>query len=180
MMTPQMANVSVALGLRLMHNLLALDQASKTTGWAVYKDNKLVEFGHFTFEDVDIGVRLNKIRDKVAELIMDYDIDFVAFEDIYMDGQRVNNVQTFKVLAEVFGVIYELITDLEIEHEAVLAGTWKSTLGIKGADRPAQKRNAQKWVITNYEAKPTQDECDAICIGAHILKKNENILNWDD
>lgn len=142
-MIPQKVIVSVALGQHPMANILALDQASKTSGWAVYKDGKLEDFGHFTYEDVDIGIRLNKIRDKVAQLIMDYGIDFVAFEDIYMDGQKINNVQTFKVLAEVFGVIYELVTDLEINHEAVLAGTWKSTLGIKGSDRPTQKRNAQ-------------------------------------
>lgn len=96
MTMPQMVNASVALGLHLMHNLLALDQASKTTGWAVYKDNKLVEFGHFTFEDTDIGVRLNKIRDKVAELIMDYDIDFVAFEDIYKDDDAAKILKHLK------------------------------------------------------------------------------------
>jgi len=53
-----------------------------------------------------------------------------------MDGQRVNNVSTFKILAEVFGVIYELATELEIPNTPVLAGTWKSTLGIKGKTRP--------------------------------------------
>ena len=45
-----------------MSNLLALDQASKTTGWAVYKDGKLSEYGKFTFEDEDFGKRLHKIR----------------------------------------------------------------------------------------------------------------------
>jgi Holliday junction resolvasome RuvABC endonuclease subunit len=88
-------------------------------------------------------LRLNQLRDKIVELIMNFDIDEVAFEDIYMDGQRVNNVATFKVLAEVFGVCYELFTDMEIKNTAVLAGTWKSTLGIKGKTRPEQKRAAQ-------------------------------------
>lgn len=53
-----------------------------------------------------------------------------------MDGQRVNNVQTFKALAEVFGVLYELCIEINIPVSAVLAGTWKSTLGIKGRTRP--------------------------------------------
>ena len=112
-------------------------------------------------------------------LIMDYDINEIAFEDIYMDGQKVNNVSTFKILAEVFGVCYELFTDMGIKNTAVLAGTWKSTLGIKGKTRPEQKRNAQQWVIEHYGVKPSQDECDALCIGAHILSKQDSEFNWE-
>ena len=95
-----------------------------------------------------------------------------------MDGQRINNVQTFKTLAEVFGVLFELCVDLEISVEAVLSGTWKSTLSIRGKTRPEQKHAAQDWVLKNYGIKATQDEVDAICIGAHIIKQNVN--NWDD
>lgn len=153
--------------------LLALDQASKTTGYAVFIDGKLEEYGKFTFEDVEIGDRLHKIREKVAELIANYGIDFVAFEDIQLQQNVQNNVQTFKILAEVFGVIYELVTSLEIPNTAVLAGTWKSTLGIKGRTRPEQKRNAQEYVQNTYGVKAIQDVCDAICIGTHILKRND-------
>lgn len=82
-----------------------------------------------------------------------------------------NNVQTFKVLAEVFGVVYELVTELEIPHTAVVAGTWKSALGIKGKSRPEQKRNAQAYVVSTYGVKATQDESDAICIGSYMTNK---------
>ena len=159
--------------------LLALDQSSRITGWAYFKDGELQEYGKIDLATDDIGLRLNQLRDRIAELIMNFDIDEVAFEDIYMDGQRVNNVATFKILAEVFGVCYELFTDMEIKNTAVLAGTWKSTLGIKGKTRPEQKRAAQQWVTTNYGVTPTQDECDAICIGAHILKQQDN-YDWGD
>ncbi len=160
--------------------LLALDQSSRITGWAYFKDGKLEEYGKIDLTTYDIGLRLNQLRDRIAELIMNFDIDEVAFEDIYMDGQRVNNVATFKVLAEVFGVCYELFTDMEIKNTAVLAGTWKSTLGIKGKTRPEQKRAAQQWVTANYGVTPTQDECDAICIGAHIIKQQNNFYDWGD
>ena len=163
-----------------MSRLLALDQASRTSGWAVFIDGQLHDYGKFTFEDDDIGERLTKIRDKVANLINDYDINEVVFEDIQLQGNVVNNVQTFKVLAEVFGVIYELVTELNIPHTAVLAGTWKSTLGIKGKVRAEQKQNAQKYVIDTYGIKPAQDTCDAICIGAHMLQpKKAEIKDHD-
>lgn len=174
-----MGSVKEALGLQVS-NLLALDQSSRTSGYAVFKDGELYDYGHFTYEDPDLGIRLNKIKKKVLSLIKEYNINEVAFEDIYMDGQRVNNVQTFKVLAEVFGVVYELITDLGLPNTAVLAGTWKSTLNIKGTTRPEQKRNAQTYVLNTYNKKATQDECDAICIGAHMLKQKNSVFDWSD
>ena len=111
-------------------------------------------------------------------MIEELKIDKVILEDIYMDGQKVNNVQTFKILAEVFGVLFELCIDLKIPVEAVLAGTWKSTLNIKGKTRTEQKRAAQAWVQENYNIKTSQDTVDAICIGAHIIRQNIN--NWDE
>lgn len=118
-------------------SLLALDQASRTSGYAVFDDDdKLITFGTFTYEDEDIGIRLHKIREKVKSLIELYAVTQVVFEDIQLQGNVTNNVQTFKTLAEVFGVIYELVTDLGLEHDAVLSSTWKSTLGIKGRTRP--------------------------------------------
>ena len=122
--------------------LLALDQASRTSGYAIFEDDKLIDFGTFTYDDTDIGVRLHKIRNKIDSLICDNNIDKVVFEDIQLQGNVANNVQTFKTLAEVFGIIYELVTALDIEHEAVLSSSWKSTLNIKGRTRPEQKKNA--------------------------------------
>jgi Holliday junction resolvasome RuvABC endonuclease subunit len=153
-----------------MSNLLALDQASVTSGYAVFKDGVLVDYGKFTFDD-DIGDRLVKIRNKVLALIKSHDINEVAFEDIQMQSNVMNNVQTFKVLSEVFGVIQELITELGIKYTVVPSATWKSTLNIKGRTRPEQKRNAQAYVLETYNVKAIQDVCDAICIGTHVLKR---------
>ena len=157
--------------------LLALDQASRTTGYAIFDNEKLETWGKFTFEDSDFGVRLQKIRNKVEKLIKENNIEKVVFEDIQMQ----ENVETFKKLAEVFGVIYELVTELNLPNDAVLASSWKSTLKIRGSKRPEQKKNAQLWVVNNYNIKPTQDECDAICIGIHSIKNNKKKdFDWSD
>ena len=159
--------------------ILALDQASRISGWAVFDGDQLIEYGKIDLGNIaDVGVRLHKLRQNVQSMIQQYNIDKVILEDIYMDGQKINNVSTFKILAEVFGVLYELCIDLQIPVDAVLAGTWKSTHNIKGKTRPEQKKNAQQWVIDNYNIKPTQDECDAICIGAHVVKKQA--FDWGE
>ena len=158
--------------------LLALDQASRTSGWAVFEDGKLVTFGKFTADHSDVGDRLHYIKTQVINLIDSYDIDEVVFEDIQLQGNVANNVQTFKALAEVFGVLYELFVSLRMPRTAVLSTVWKSTLGIKGRDRAAQKKAAQTWVENTYGVKPTQDECDAICIGAHYVNNKVEVFDW--
>lgn len=155
--------------------ILAFDQASRTSGYAVFDDDKLVDYGKFTFEDVDFGMRLLRIRERVDKLIEKYQPNKVYFEDIQLQ----DNVETFKKLAEVFGVIDELLTEKDISHEAILSVTWKSALNIKGKLRADQKRNAQEWVINTYNIKPTQDECDAICIGKYASMQDLS-FDWSE
>lgn len=149
--------------------ILSLDQSSKITGWSVFEDDKLIKFGKFNFDSPDVGQRLVKIRNKVKELINEYQPEYVVFEDIQQQNNVANNVQTFKILAEVYGVISELLSRLNIPYSTVISTSWKSTLGIKGRTRPEQKRNAQEHVVNKYGVKPTQDECDAICIAEHYI-----------
>lgn len=52
------------------------------------------------------------------------------------------NVITFKALAEVIGVLSAYLSENKIKYEIVLAGTWRSALGIKGKVRSVYKKNA--------------------------------------
>lgn len=166
-----------------MSKLLSLDQSSRITGYAIFNNGALESYGKFDAEcaGADMADRLSYIRNKIKTLIIENEVSEVVFEDIQLQANRGNNVQTFKVLAEVYGVISQLLQEMAIPQTAVLASSWKSTLGIKGKDRAEQKRNAQQWVINTYSVKPTQDECDAICIGQHHLKQAPKALegyNW--
>lgn len=87
---------------------------------------------------------------------------------------QVNNVQTFKVLAEVFGVTQELLVEQGFVYHIVSSNTWKSKLNIKGRTRPEQKKNAQQYVLNTYNKKVSQDEADAICIGASIVNERKS------
>ena len=161
--------------------LLALDQSSRENGYAIFFDDKLETYGHISLLPEDVGERLVLLRKEVTKLIHKYDINEIAFEDIQMQSSVGNNVQTFKVLAEVFGVILMLCTELKIDYTIVSSNTWKSTLEIKGKKRAEQKRNAQEYVINTYGVKPTQDEADAICIGAHMIHHpGKNTVVFDE
>lgn len=155
--------------------ILALDQSSRVSGYAIFDGDNLIDSGKFTVDDADIGVRLLKIRNKVKDLIKNNNIDLVAFEDIQLQANKgPNNVTTYKVLAEVFGVLEELCTEEKIPYKIVHSQTWKSALNIKGADRTTQKKNAQEYVLKTYDKKVSQDESDAICIGTSVVKEEKS------
>ena len=54
---------------QVMANILALDQSSRITGYAIFIDNQLIASGTFTVADDYIPDRLVKIRNKVIGLI---------------------------------------------------------------------------------------------------------------
>lgn len=157
--------------------LLALDQASRVCGWAIFDNQDLIDSGTFTLKSDDVGERLVQYRQYLSNLTDKYEIDEVAFEDIQMQGQ-VNNVQTFKVLAEVFGVTQEYLAEQNYFYHIVSSNTWKSKLQIKGRTRPEQKKNAQAYVLEHYNKKVSQDEADAICIGASIVGDKRVVHSW--
>lgn len=161
-----------------MH-LLALDQSSHITGYSIFIDGKLENYGKFSFDDKDMGKRLLNIKNKIKDLITTYNIDNVVFEEIQLQANVGNNIQTFKVLAEVYGTIELLLTELNIPYSTIMASSWKSILGIKGKNRTEQKRNAQQHVLDKYKIKVTQDEADSVCIGSSYLQRKQQTETFD-
>ncbi len=162
-----------------MEKLLALDQASVITGYAIFEEDRLVDYGKITLDDEEIGPRLVVLRNTIKDMIDKNNITTIAFEDIQMQASVGNNVKTFKVLANVYGIILELCEELNIKYKIVSSNTWKSTLKIKGKNRSEQKKNAQNYVQERYNVKCTQDEADAICIGTHMIIA-ESGISWAD
>lgn len=163
--------------------ILALDQSTRITGWAVFADGALQEYGKFDAENAgaDIGKRLTYIREKVKVLIDKYDIQKILIEEIQLQNTVGNNVVTYKKLAYVQAILIQMFDELRLPYEIIASSSWKSTLSIKGRARAEQKKNAQIYVNTIYGIKATQDECDAICIGTHYTKLPSNEgFNWAD
>lgn len=157
--------------------ILALDQATHETGWSIFKDGQLISFGHWTFSQKDVAVRIHKICQEIAQKIKEYDITFVAFENIQLQH---SNVEMYQVLAWLQGAIIFLCQDLHIEYRIIFPTEWRNICDfLKGQDRhrSAQKKLAQQWVLDTYGQKCTEDEADAICIG-HAVSKDEDSLDW--
>lgn len=166
-----------------MSSLLSFDQASYITGYTYFINGKPIVISHFECKGSDLGDRLDQFRQKVINLLEEYNPDEVAFEDIQLqeriEGKKNNDsVKTFKILAEVFGVLHELLTEKNIKYTIVPPNVWKATFKIAGKGRTAEKKMAQTWVAKNYNIICTEDEADSACLGSHIIKKQSTEFDW--
>ena len=156
--------------------ILALDQSTRVTGWAVFADGALQEYGKFDAENAgaDIGKRLTYIREKVKALIDKHGIQKILIEEIQLQNTVGNNVVTYKKLAYVQAVLIQMLDELKLPYEVIASSSWKSTLGIKGRARAEQKKNAQEFITKIYNIKVIQDIADAICIGLAFLQNEKS------
>lgn len=160
--------------------LLALDQAINNTGYAVFKDGVLEDYGIYKtkgHEDQKIESVRNWFSNKIAELRLKENAEIeIAIEDIQMQQE---DVRTFKMLAHVQGVLINEIYRNNLPYHAYYASEWKSSMGVTGRDRQTQKKSAQELVFNRYNEMIVQDACDAICIGLHHSKPKTATLNFE-
>ena len=158
--------------------IIALDQSTQLTGYAIFQDKDLIAHGVFS-PSGDYEHRIVKLRqwllDKLEPLKPNVE---VYFEDIQLQdlGRGSIGVTTFKKLAHVQGALIVTCIEENIPYTIVPAATWRKTCGVKGQVRSEYKPAAQAHVLEKYGIQATEDEADAICIGEHGVKNFS--LDW--
>lgn len=150
-----------------MKNILCLDISSVSTGYAFFRNGKLLKSkcGKITIDKkLSLGARLNRFEEKFAEILGHLKPDIVIIEDIYL-----KNAITFKVLAYFHGSAYYHIFN-NVGREPYFLGATKirHILGVKG------KQGAFDYVNTlynlNYNFKEHNDITDAIALGLAYIR----------
>ena len=145
--------------------ILALDNATNTTGYAVYESGKLIDYGVKKIEPgTPQNLRIAYMKQWFMSMLNVWDIDAVGLENVQYQG----NPQTLITLAKLLGVLETTSIEYNIEPYIVSSQTWKSHCKIKGNNRAAQKENAQKYVKEHHNIVVSQDAADAICLGAYV------------
>lgn len=156
-----------------MRRTLALDQASRTTGWAVFDNKKVIGFGHFSISaNKTIGERLESFIKDFNVLIETYHPEKIYFEGI----QYQNNAETYKKLAMIQAMVIYWSREKQIESLELTPSHWRSVIKDKhnikfGRTRAEQKAKSKQFVEDYFELLASEDESDAICLGyAGILE----------
>lgn len=164
---------------------LALDQASKVTGYAIFDDAKLVKYGTFSTSVNDDVERFEMIRSWLLSMIASWRPDYIGLEGIQFQEEGESHkmgVTVFQTLARLQGILMMVCYDSKIPFEICPTNTWRHSCGVKGKTRTDKKRSMQLLVQQWYNIKVTEDEADAIGIGHHLvnfIQKNTTVTNWE-
>lgn len=174
--------------------ILALDQATVISGWSVFDDKELVKYGIISpNEKFDKTTRISIVKQWLIGTIDSIKPDLILFEDIQLQdfnnsfsGQKKQHdnigVTTFKVLAELIGVLENAAYEAGVPFKIVHSATWRKDVGINGRTRADKKKSAQMLVKRWYDVQVSEDEADAICIGrygSNNFKKEIEMVSWE-
>lgn len=87
------------------------------------------------------------------------------------------NVKTFQMLAEVYGILELTLTEIKMPFESVAPVVWKAGIKVAGKGRTREKALTQKWVKDTYGLDCTEDEADSVGIGAYVVKR-QDCFDW--
>ena len=161
-----------------VYRILALDDSTTITGWSVFDDEKLIGYGKFQSEKRNPVERISEMKQWMLSMMAKWKPDMVAIEDI----QQQENVQIFKVLAQLQGVLINALFENKYEFDIIHVATWRAHCQIKGKDRATLKKDAQAKIKVWYDVSVSQDEADAICLGRCAVsqyEKNNEFYGWE-
>lgn len=154
--------------------LIALDESTTCTGYAVFGDGELIEHGIFSFKSKDVLERVSLIMEEIEELIKTYKPDNMVIEDV----QITMNAATAKSLLGLQFMIEVYAHRNNISCETYRTTKWRKILGLSNSralDRKAKKQETMAYVKDKYGIEILKDdESDAIAIGtAYLLEREE-------
>lgn len=166
-----------------IYRILALDQSSKITGYSIFDNETLVHYGIVEIKGKTPPIRFIKLCEWIQQMIKEWNPDFVMIEDIQLqanDKQTAIGVTTFKILAELVGVIEVFFTLNNIQYDLANVAKWRKEGQIKGRTREEKKQSAIDRVKKCYGVDVTNDEADAILIGRYAveLRRKEKTTTW--
>ena len=161
------------------YRILALDQATHISGWALFSNGHLLRYG--TFETLAKGEieRDSQIKNWLLNMIKNWKPDFIALEGIQYEEKF--GVTTFAMLARLQGILMNTLHEAGIKYTICHTGTWRNYCGVKGRSRADRKRSMQLLVKQWYDVSVSDDCADAIGIGHYAIEceRKPKIESWE-
>ena len=153
------------------NRLLAFDQATVHTGWAVFDGIDLVNYGLLDASGNDSEARLDEMAARIRDLVRHYNPEHVVFEGVLYQKSPAALI----LLANVQGIIRGICQENECGYSVYAPTSWRRLMEIqqgKGITREKLKAQAIAMVRASYGIEVEEDVCEAICIGLAHLRKN--------
>ena len=151
--------------------ILSFDQASRVSGFSVFTDGNYINSGVIDKHKItDSDKRIAEMGLEIYRKIAEVKPDLVIIEGV----QQQSGVSTVILLARLQGMILGYCAAHKIRTEILLPSQWRAALKYKqGAKvkREELKKQSMNYVEKNFSLTDcTEDQCEAICIGAAASK----------
>ena len=144
--------------------ILALDLSTHSTGWSIYADGKLIDYGYIyqsKSEKWDTK-RIHFIKMEIMKILKQNKINVVAMEDIIFKTKR-----ALYTLSKLQGVMCDLFYNNDIKYCLISPQEWKSEYDINRDDYEGGKN-------TRIESKEKTLNCVNNDFGLNIQKEFED------
>lgn len=153
--------------------ILSIDPSTKSTGIAIFENNKLISYKCITATSENLFKRIRKMQEEIREIIKAEKIEAIYIEDVLPEDVKGNRV-VFKALMYLQGYLCEVFKEFEITPTFYFPSEWRAKLGIhtgRGVMRNSLKPQDIEFVKKKYNIDVNDDIADAICIGCAALTK---------
>lgn len=153
--------------------ILSLDLSTKNSGWAIFDDHDLKEYGAIPATSTDVIKRIYKIVSEIQAILQAHpDISVVVVEEVRPENQRgAGNLHTHKILMWLQAGLNFMLHDNfpKIKIEYVYPSEWRARCGIKngrGVKRDQAKAADIEFANNKFNLTLKSDDiADAIGIG---------------
>ena len=158
--------------------ILSIDGSTKSSGWSVFEDGKLIDYGCITSSSTDMIKRIQIMIKGLSQVLTNHNIKTIVLEEVRPEN-GLQNIKTHKALmylqAAIAFLVHENFPSTDIEY--LYPNEWRSKCGIKtgaGVRRSSLKPLDIKFVKETYGLDVNDDIADAIGIGhAYIYENSE-------
>lgn len=157
-------------------NILSIDASTKSTGWSVYSEKNLVDYGCITSSSTDLIKRIHKMVDELKLIMQKYKIKKVILEEVRPETGDIGsqNIKTHRALMWLQGALAMMAHDECGDPEFIYfyPSEWRKNCGIKtgsGVRREVVKQRDIEFVKEKFNITVNDDIADAIGIGYAYL-----------
>lgn len=155
----------------------SIDASTKSTGIAVFKQNKLIHYQCIQAHESKSFTRIWKMVERIRQLYLQYEPTNIVMQDVLPQDVK-NNQQVFKALIYLQAAIVLQLDRLGApEIDLVVASHWRAQCGIKtgkGIRRDQLKKASIRLIKQIYNIEVNDDISDAICIGIAYLSEHKS------
>lgn len=169
-----------------MAYILSLDASTKNTGWAVFQDTKLIDYGCISDNSKNRLKRIKYQTKEIEKIVKKYNFKNIVMEEVRPPTDHMTNENTWKALmwlqASINLMLYDIGADVDIQY--FYPSEWRKKCGIrngKGVKRSQAKQYDIEFVENEYNINlhNNDDIADAIGIGHAYVNNLSNELNWE-